>query len=184
MKFALACLLLAFRACGPASLSTLGVSLSGLASSAFSQPAAPQPPAAIIQPLGLVETKTLICEAARKHGLSAAFVKSIVATESNFNPAAVSAKGAIGLMQLMPETAKQYGVDPWIPEQNVEGGTHYLRELMNRYRNHRDSLKKVIAAYNAGPGMVDRYHGVPPVRETRQYVVKVLGFLRRFEREG
>lgn len=131
-----------------------------------------------------VDTHALIRGAAKKHGVSAAFVKSIVAAESNFNCDAISAKGAIGLMQLMPETAREYGADASIPEQNVDAGTHYLRVLMDRYRKYENSLPRVIAAYNSGPGMVDRYHGVPPFRETRRYVVRVLHFLRHFEIEG
>jgi hypothetical protein len=140
-------------------------------------PALPDPQA------GRQDTSALICMAAEKHGVPAAFVKSIMAAESNFNCDAISAKGAVGLMQLMPETAREYGADPSIPAQNVDAGTHYLRILMDKYHEHGDSLQRVIAAYNAGPAMVDRYHGVPPFRETRRYVARVLGFLRRFQKE-
>jgi soluble lytic murein transglycosylase-like protein len=140
-------------------------------------PALPDPQA------GRQDTSALICLAAVKHGVPAAFVKSIVAAESNFNFDALSPKGAVGLMQLMPATARQYGADPSIPEQNIDAGTHYLRILMNKYHDHGDSLQRVIAAYNAGPAMVDRYHGVPPFRETRRYVARVLGFLHRFQKE-
>ncbi len=77
----------------------------------------------------------------------------------------------------------QYGADPSIPEQNIDAGTRYLRVLMDKYRRHRNSLTRVIAAYNAGPRAVDRYRGVPPFRETRGYVVRVLSYLRRFEKE-
>jgi soluble lytic murein transglycosylase-like protein len=138
------------------------------------------PPKAI--PLAIAEVLKLVHISADKHRVPAEFVNSIIAAESNFNSEAVSPKGAIGLMQLMPATAKQYGADPRIPGQNVDAGTHYLRVLMDRYGSHNkqpgDSLKRVIAAYNAGPGMVDRYRGVPPFRETRGYVVRVLGFLQ------
>src|SRR5580704_19018098 len=130
-----------------------------------------------------VDTQALIRGAAEKHRVPAAFVKSIVAAESNFNCDAISSKGAIGLMQLMPETAREYGADPSIPEQNIDAGTHYLRVLMDKYHGYGNSLTRVIAAYNAGPGMVDRYHGVPPFRETRRYVVRVLRFLRYFQIE-
>lgn len=130
-----------------------------------------------------VPVEQLIADAAKRWGLPVAFLHSIVKAESGYQADAVSPKGAIGLMQLMPETAEEYGADPNIPEQNVDAGTHYLRVLMDRYQKHRNSLTRVIAAYNAGPGMVDRYHGVPPFRETRGYVVRVLGFLRRFEKE-
>jgi hypothetical protein len=129
------------------------------------------------------DTQALIRGAAEKHRVPAAFVKSIVAAESNFDCDVISSKGAIGLMQLMPETARRYGADPNIPEQNVDAGTHYLRFLMDKYHRYGNSLPRVIAAYNAGPAMVDRYHGVPPFRETRRYVVRVLCFLRHFQIE-
>lgn len=125
-------------------------------------------------------TLGLIATAAAKHNVPAAFVQSIVAAESNFNCAAISPRGAIGLMQLMPETAQQFGADPKIPEQNIDAGTRYLRWLMNRYQNRRGAIQHVIAAYNAGPGMVDRYRGIPPFRETRCYVTRVLGFFKQF----
>ena len=127
------------------------------------------------------EAISLIQLSAAKHQVPASFVKSIVAAESNFDSTVISPKGAIGLMQLMPETAEEYGADPTIPEQNIDAGTRYLRVLMNRYSKHRDPLKRVIAAYNAGPGNVDRYRGVPPFRETRTYVVRVMNYLRQFE---
>ena len=130
-----------------------------------------------------VDTNALIRSAAEKHRVPAAFIRSIIAAESNFNCDAISPKGAIGLMQLMPGTAMQYGADPSIPEQNIDAGTRYLRVLMDKYRRNRNSLKRVIAAYNAGPRAVDRYRGVPPFRETRGYVVRVLNYLRRFEKE-
>jgi soluble lytic murein transglycosylase-like protein len=126
----------------------------------------------------------MVRAAALKHNVPAALVRSIMAAESNFDSSVVSQKGAIGLMQLMPETAQEYGIDPNVPAQNVDGGAHYLRVLMNRYRKSTDSLRRVIAAYNAGPGVVDRYRGVPPYRETRAYVVRVLEYLRRFRNEG
>jgi soluble lytic murein transglycosylase-like protein len=126
----------------------------------------------------------LIEEMAQKHHVSPEFVKSIVAAESNFNSDAVSPKGAIGLMQLMPETAREWGGNPRIPEQNVEAGTRYLRFLIERYRKSRRPLACAIAAYNAGPSAVDHFHGVPPFRETRGYVARVLRFLRRFRRQG
>ena len=132
----------------------------------------------------LKEAHEMIRAAARKHRVPAAFVKSIIAAESNFNPEAVSPKGAIGLMQLMPETAEQFGVDPTIPEQNIDGGTRYLGALMKRYQRSRDWLRRTIAAYNAGPAVVDRYRGVPPFRETRTYVARVLALLKRYQREG
>jgi len=126
------------------------------------------------------ETHEMIREAAERHQVPAAFVKSIVAAESNFNPDAVSPRGAIGLMQLMPATAEEYGADPRVPAENVDAGTRYLKVLLTRYKH---SLTRVIAAYNAGPGVVDRYRGVPPYPETQGYVIKVLGLLREFQHE-
>ena len=130
------------------------------------------------------DTQHLIRAMAKKYRVPPEMVKSIVAAESNFNSDAVSAKGAIGLMQLMPETARAWGADPTVPEQNIEAGTRYLSYLMNHYRKSRKPLACTIAAYNAGPGAVDHYHGVPPFRETRGYVARVLAFLHRFQREG
>ncbi len=132
----------------------------------------------------LVDPHALIREAASKHGVPPALVKSIMAAESNFVSDVVSPKGAIGLMQLMPETAIEFGADPMDPKQNVDAGVQYLHYLLGRYQKHRNALTRVIAAYNAGPGMVDRYHGIPPFRETRQYVARVLWFLRTFQKEA
>lgn len=131
----------------------------------------------------IVDPHALIRAASRKHRVSAAFITSIVAAESNFDPGAISPKGAIGLMQLTPATAQLFGADPAVPEQNVDAGTHYLRFLIDRYHKYRNWLTRVIAAYNAGPGVVDRYHGVPPYRETKTYVARVLAFMRKFQRE-
>ena len=97
-------------------------------------------------------------------------VRSVIAAESAFQPNARSPKGAIGPMQLMPETAKDLGVDPHDPAQNVDAGTRYLRDLLQRYDS---GLWHALAAYNAGPGAVDKYRGVPPYRETRNYVNRI-----------
>jgi soluble lytic murein transglycosylase-like protein len=108
--------------------------------------------------------------AADKYGLPRLLVRSVMAAESGFQPDAVSPKGAIGLMQLMPGTAQDLGVDPRDPAQNVDAGVRYLSDLLDRY--HR-GLWSALAAYNAGPGAVDKYHGVPPYRETIDYVIRI-----------
>jgi soluble lytic murein transglycosylase-like protein len=110
--------------------------------------------------------------AAAAHGIPAALIKSVMHVESAFNAAALSRKGAIGLMQLMPETARDMGVkDPFDPIENIGGGVRYLAFLLSRYGGDK---VKALAAYNAGPGAVDKYGGVPPFAETRQYVRDVL----------
>jgi hypothetical protein len=109
--------------------------------------------------------------AARRHQIPEDLFLRLVQTESAWHPAAVSSKGAIGLAQLMPGTARLLRVDPHDPQQNLEGGARYLAMQYRRYGNWRLAL----AAYNAGPGAVDRYRGVPPYRETQQYIVRILG---------
>ena len=139
-----------------------------------------KPTAPVIPLISKAEALSLISGAAAKYSVPREFVTSIVAAESNFVSTAVSTRGAIGLMQLMPDTARQFNADPMVPVENVDAGTHYLRWLMERYRNSRGSTQRVIAAYNAGPGMVDHYRGVPPFRETRTYVARVMSFLKQF----
>jgi soluble lytic murein transglycosylase-like protein len=112
--------------------------------------------------------------AAKKYALPDSFVRSVMKAESGFQPNAVSPKGAIGLMQLMPETAREMGVDPRDPHQNADGGAQYLRDLLARYESDPNQLLLALAAYNAGPAAVERYHGVPPYRETREYILRVL----------
>ncbi|MDE3170878.1 MAG: lytic transglycosylase domain-containing protein [Acidobacteriota bacterium] len=117
------------------------------------------------------ELDQIVRQAAERHDLDPALVKAVITTESNWNPYALSRKGAMGLMQLVPSTAERFGVgDPYDPAQNIEGGTAYLKELLDRY--HGD-LKRSLAAYNAGPGAVDASGGVPWYPETRRYVRKV-----------
>jgi soluble lytic murein transglycosylase-like protein len=126
--------------------------------------ASPPPKAADIP--GLVEA------ASDRHQVDADFVNSVIKAESGFNPRARSPKGAQGLMQLMPATATKLGVaDAYEPGVNIEGGTRYLRQLLDQY--HGDAIK-ALAAYNAGPQRVDQYQGVPPYRETRNYVRQVI----------
>ena len=119
----------------------------------------------------------MIVEVARAHGVAPALVKAVVATESSFNPKAVSAKGAQGLMQLMPATARSLGVEqPLRVEENLDGGVRYLRSLIDRYGD----WSRALAAYNAGPRAVDRYGGIPPYTETREYVDRVLTYYRHY----
>ncbi len=129
-------------------------------------PAPPQQPKPAAP--GLVE------QAAQQHGVHPALVESVIAAESAHNPRAVSRKGAQGLMQLMPETARELGVaNAFDPAQNVQGGTAYLRQLLDRYAGYPNQFERAVAAYNAGPGPVDRHGGVPPYRETVDFVSRV-----------
>jgi hypothetical protein len=113
----------------------------------------------------------LVREAAERHHVDPALVRAVIETESNWNPVARSNKGALGLMQLIPTTALRFGVnDAFNPKQNVDAGVRYLRTLLERYNGN---LDLALAAYNAGEGAVDRAHGIPSYRETRNYVQKV-----------
>ena len=112
--------------------------------------------------------------ASGRYALSRALVEAVAWAESRFQTGVRSPVGAIGVMQLMPATARDLGVDPQLPDQNIRGGTAYLRMMLDRYDG--DTLK-ALAAYNAGPGAVDRYGGVPPYAETRAYVARILGRL-------
>jgi soluble lytic murein transglycosylase-like protein len=114
--------------------------------------------------------------AADRYGLPRQLVRSVMAAESAFQPQAVSPKGAIGLMQLMPSTAQALGANPYDPSQNVDAGVRYLRDLLTRYDNR---LWHALAAYNAGPEAVDRYGGVPPYAETINYVSRIDRDLRK-----
>jgi soluble lytic murein transglycosylase-like protein len=118
------------------------------------------------------DLRALAAAAARRHGLDPALVAAVVSVESGFRPEAVSRKGAQGLMQLMPGTAASLGVgDPLDPAQNLDGGARHLGQLLTLYGG---DLTRALAAYNAGEGAVQRHGGVPPYRETRAYVKKVL----------
>lgn len=122
----------------------------------------------------------LIATEAGRHGLPPALVKAVIAAESNFDPQATSPKGALGLMQLMPSTAELLGVDDAFEvRENVRGGTRYLAAMLERYGDWSHAL----AAYNAGPKAVDRYQGIPPFEETREYVRRVLAYYRRYDAE-
>lgn len=117
--------------------------------------------------------RNMIRSAAGRHGISPQLIEAIVAVESSFNPLAVSAKGAMGLMQLMPETAHAYAVrNPFDPLENIQGGIQLLRDLLHQFQG---DLPLALAAYNAGGKAVIQYKGIPPYRETQEYVKKVLG---------
>jgi soluble lytic murein transglycosylase-like protein len=123
----------------------------------------------------------LIQQMAHAYSVDAALIKAVMHAESAFNPHATSRKGASGLMQLMPSTASQYGAyDLYDPVQNIRAAVNYLRDLMQRYDN---DTTLVLAAYNAGENAVDRHNGVPPYRETVDYVRKVLQFKKRYAEE-
>ena len=147
------------EAAAPSEIGTRGPAAPAAASAALSRPA----------PLELADA------AADKYGLPRELVRGVMAAESGMSPYAVSPKGAIGLMQLMPETAQVLGVDPYNPEQNVDGGVRYLRDLLEKYNY---GLRHALAAYNAGPGAVDKYNGIPPYRETIDYISRIEKKLR------
>jgi len=141
---------------------------------------APAPVAATPAPAPAKSTdpKTLVREAAVRNSLPPAFVASVAKAESAMKQSAVSPKGAIGVMQLMPATAKSLDADPHDTEQNIDAGTRLLRELLVKYDG---DVVKALAAYNAGPGAVDKYNGLPPYRETQEYVNKVI---RDYQKTG
>lgn len=147
---------------GPASCPSPGPTSTGIVSGQ-------QPPASL---------NGLFNEAAARNGLDPSLLKAVARVESGWNPAAISPAGAQGLMQLMPATAAALGVDnPRDTRQNLEGGARYLRNLLDRFHGNTDLA---LAAYNAGPGAVERYGGIPPYRETQQYVRRVAGAQREF----
>jgi len=140
-----------------------------LPGSVSSAPATPVPAPA--PEVAASDPKALADAAADRYGLPRQLVRSVVKAESGFQAHAISRKGAIGLMQLMPGTAQDLGANPHDPAQNVDAGTRYLRDLLLKYNG---GLFHALAAYNAGPGAVDRYNGVPPYRETVGYIERIM----------
>jgi soluble lytic murein transglycosylase len=113
-----------------------------------------------------------IAEASKKHGVSFPLVKAIIKAESDFNPRAISRKGALGLMQIMPENLEILQIsDPFDPWENIMGGTRYFKMMLKRFKG---KLPLSLAAYNAGPTVVDRYQSIPPFKETENYIEKVM----------
>ncbi|MBQ7705830.1 MAG: lytic transglycosylase domain-containing protein [Selenomonadaceae bacterium] len=120
-----------------------------------------------------MSTEQMLERAARKYGVEPELVKAVATAESNMNQGAVSQVGAVGVMQLMPETAASLGVNPYDEKENIEGGAHYIRQMLDQFNGN---VSKAVAAYNAGPGAVQKYGGVPPYSETQNYVGRVLDF--------
>jgi soluble lytic murein transglycosylase-like protein len=135
-----------------------------------------------VDPRGRVPAhyEPIIAEAAERHGLSQALIKAVIMAESDFDPRAVSKRGAMGLMQIMPHNLRLLNVrDPFNPRQNIMGGARYLREMLERFGKN---LQLALAAYNAGPGAVEQYRSIPPFPETQQYIQKVLRYYGIFRK--
>ncbi|MGB9622181.1 MAG: lytic transglycosylase domain-containing protein, partial [Brevinematia bacterium] len=122
----------------------------------------------------------IIKEASSKYNLPFELIKAVIKAESNFNPISISPKNAIGLMQLIPSTAKELGVDdPFDPYQNIMGGSRYLRMMLDKYNGN---LFLALSAYNAGPGVVDKTNGIPNIEETKNYVDAVIKFYKEYSK--
>jgi len=143
------------------------------------EPAPAEPNLPISQISRTQDLNAIISNASSRSRIDPDFIASVIYAESGNNPRAVSRKGAQGLMQLMPETAKNLGVtNSFDPAENVDGGVRFLEELLHRYN---DDAAKALAAYNAGPARVQQYHGVPPFPETRSYIARVISNYNRLK---
>jgi hypothetical protein len=138
----------------------------------------PMPPAPLVveePPAPVDDIPSLVSVMAERYGVDVKLAHAVVRVESNYRPQALSPKGAMGLMQLMPATAKQYDVDAYNPEENLDAGMRHLRGLLDRFRN---DVRLALAAYNAGVFAVTKYGGVPPYRETQDYVRRIMALAR------
>lgn len=170
----------------PAATNFTEVAVGDIVSSEFVQLRAPvQPPPATSEPPAdptPQQIRKMAAKAGAAQNLDVDLLASVIRAESNGNVHAVSRAGARGLMQLMPQTASNLGVaDSFRADQNINGGTAYLNDLLKRYN---DDLALALAAYNAGPAAVDKYHGIPPYRETRLYVARIIHDFNRRKAEG
>ncbi len=159
-------------------------SVTGFEQEDYVSPATPaiSPPAAT--PAAKPTPQELITRAAIEAGLPPEIVHSVARAESGYHTDAVSPKGAIGLMQLMPETAAELNANPYDPAENAGAGARYLRDLLLKYQSDPHQVSKAIAAYNAGPAAVDKYKGIPPYRETIEYVRRVLAEYSRLQSQN
>ena len=141
----------------------------------------PEPSVPRTRPVDPKRFSPLVEKAAREHQIDQALLHAVITVESGYDPQVVSRKGAVGLMQLMPQTARRYGVrNMYDPAQNIQGGARYLHDLMGKFNN---DLPLVLAAYNAGEDAITQNgNRIPPYRETRTYVPRVLGFYRQYQR--
>ena len=158
--------------------------------SAFSPNPAPvfqpfiEPEIATDGPITKEDIRKIARKAAHRHGVDPVLIRSMIAVESGFDPLALSAKGAMGVMQLMPGTAAEMGVeDPYDVRQNIDGAVRYFKKLLHRYRRYPKKLELALAAYNAGPRNVRRHRGIPPYRETRRYIRKVMARYHKLKKE-